>query len=251
MEKWEIEMLNIYNRPLLKQSQQWKHQTHPAINNKVNNRKKVNNKVNKRNTRTSCEICSKLIKTPERHHCYLWAGKCWLGKKVWNVFKVNKDNRMSTSRALILEFGKKKPTKQHVTSDFVGKKTKGWISKCWLQENKLCRIFEKQTFLTHWYAKFGGLWRAPVSVLIGYICQNSSVITQKGESQSGCFKKTARQIFRKINISYPLIRTRTHTYFLISNNKILQFKHILNYFMWIYHFLYFDPSRPNPGRTEN
>ena len=32
---------------------------------------------------------------------------------------------MSTSRALILEFGKKKPTKQHVTSDFVGKKTKG------------------------------------------------------------------------------------------------------------------------------
>ena len=103
-------------------------------------------KVNNRNTRTSCEICSKLIKTPERHHCYLWAGKCWLGKKVWNVFKVNKDNRMSTSRALILEFGKKKPTKQHVTSDFVGKKTKGWISKCWLQENKLCRIFEKQTF---------------------------------------------------------------------------------------------------------
>ena len=31
MEKWEIEMLHIYNRPLFNQSQQWKHQTHPAI----------------------------------------------------------------------------------------------------------------------------------------------------------------------------------------------------------------------------
>ena len=39
---------------------------------------------------------------------------------------------------------------------------------------------------------------------------NSSVIRQKGESQNGCLKKKnkARQIFRKTNISYPLIRTR-------------------------------------------
>ena len=30
-------------------------------------------KVNKRNTRTRCEICSKLtIKTPERRRCDLW-----------------------------------------------------------------------------------------------------------------------------------------------------------------------------------
>ena len=60
---------------------------------------------------------------------------------------------------------------------------------------------------------------------------NLSVISQKGESQNGCFKKTkhakfsekrtfltlwylhaARQIFRKANSSYPLIRTRTCTY---------------------------------------
>ena len=38
----------------------------------------------------------------------------------------------------------------------------------------------------------------------------SSVTMQKGESQGGCFKKTnCSQIFRKRNISYPLIRTRT------------------------------------------
>ena len=42
---------------------------------------------------------------------------------------------------------------------------------------------------------------------------NSSVIRQKGESQNGCFQKTkARQIFRKTNISYPLIRTRASAY---------------------------------------
>ena len=73
----------------------------------------------------------------------------------------------------------------------------------------------------------------------------------KGRISKRVFQENrARQIFRKINISYPLIRRRTHTYFLISNNKLLQFKYILNYFMWIYHFLYFYPSRPNPGRTE-
>ena len=37
-------------------------------------------KVNNRNTRTRCEICSKLaIKTPERHHWRLRAGKCQPG----------------------------------------------------------------------------------------------------------------------------------------------------------------------------
>ena len=37
-----------------------------------------------------------------------------------------------------------------------------------------------------------------------------TIIRQKGESQNGCFKKNkARQIFRKTNISYPLIRTHT------------------------------------------
>ena len=40
------------------------------------------------------------------------------------------------------------------------------------------------------------------------IIGNLPVIRQNGESQNGCFKK-ACQIFRKINISYPLIRTRT------------------------------------------
>ena len=39
----------------------------------------------------------------------------------------------------------------------------------------------------------------------------SSVIRQNGESQDGCFKKTnCSQIFRKTNISYPLICTRTY-----------------------------------------
>ena len=38
---------------------------------------------------------------------------------------------------------------------------------------------------------------------------NSSVIKQKGESQSGCFKdNTAQEIFRKTKFSYPLMRTR-------------------------------------------
>ena len=45
---------------------------------------------------------------------------------------------------------------------------------------------------------------------------DSSVIRQKGEFQNGCFKKNkARQIFWKMNIFYPLIRTRlshTHTF---------------------------------------
>ena len=41
--------------------------------------------------------------------------------------------------------------------------------------------------------------------------RKSSLISQLGESQNGCFKKKkARHIFRKTNISYPLIRTRTY-----------------------------------------
>ena len=43
-------------------------------------------KVNNRNTRTRCEICSKLtVKIPKRRHwlctcnCWLWTCHCWLG----------------------------------------------------------------------------------------------------------------------------------------------------------------------------
>ena len=40
-----------------------------------------------------------------------------------------------------------------------------------------------------------------------------SLIRKTGESQNGCFKKNkARQVFRKKNISYLLIRTRTCEY---------------------------------------
>ena len=36
----------------------------------------------------------------------------------------------------------------------------------------------------------------------------SLILRQKGKSQNGCFKKTKHgQIFRKTNVSYPLIRT--------------------------------------------
>ena len=40
----------------------------------------------------------------------------------------------------------------------------------------------------------------------------SSVISQKGESQQLLEKNKARQIFRKTDISYPLIRTPTCAY---------------------------------------
>ena len=41
----------------------------------------------------------------------------------------------------------------------------------------------------------------------------SSVIRQKGESQNGSNKKTKyADFFRKTNISYPLIRTRTYVH---------------------------------------
>ena len=40
-------------------------------------------KVNNRNTRTKCEICSKLtIKVPERHQASFWCLYCWL----WTYF---------------------------------------------------------------------------------------------------------------------------------------------------------------------
>ena len=45
----------------------------------------------------------------------------------------------------------------------------------------------------------------------------SLVIRQKGESQNVCFKKTTRQIFRKTNIFYPLIRTSS--YVCVSGGK--------------------------------
>ena len=38
---------------------------------------------------------------------------------------------------------------------------------------------------------------------------NSSVIRQKCESQNGCLKKTARQIFQKTNMTYPVMGIRT------------------------------------------
>ena len=40
----------------------------------------------------------------------------------------------------------------------------------------------------------------------------SSIVRQKGESQNDVSRKKAPQIFRKTNISYPLIRTRTCPY---------------------------------------
>ena len=56
--------------------------------------------VNNRNTRTRCEICSKLtIKIPERrHYCWLWTCNCRLGIEHWKrnfpasikLFKANK-----------------------------------------------------------------------------------------------------------------------------------------------------------------
>ena len=49
--------------------------------------------------------------------------------------------------------------------------------------------------------------------MTGYHLQISLVIRQKGKSQNGCFKKNkARQIFRKRNISYPLIHTWTFVF---------------------------------------
>ena len=52
---------------------------------------------------------------------------------------------------------------------------------------------------------------------------NSLVIRQKGESQSGCFKKTKRAEFSKISISYPIIRTRTCAYYGIRNGNFGKF----------------------------
>ena len=45
----------------------------------------------------------------------------------------------------------------------------------------------------------------------------SLVIRQKGESQNGLQENKARQIFRKTNISYPLIRIRACAYQGIRN----------------------------------
>ena len=45
-------------------------------------------KVNNKNTRTSCEICSKLtIKTPERRQrCRSWCWSCWIqAVKTWHI----------------------------------------------------------------------------------------------------------------------------------------------------------------------
>ena len=61
----------------------------------------------------------------------------------------------------------------------------------------------------------------------------SSVTMQKGESQGGCFKKTnCSQIFRKRNISYPLIRTRTCAYQGVRN---VRFSENLACFVFLKH----------------
>ena len=41
---------------------------------------------------------------------------------------------------------------------------------------------------------------------------NSSLIRQECGSQNRCYKKKNKQNFRKINISYPLIRSRACTF---------------------------------------
>ena len=45
----------------------------------------------------------------------------------------------------------------------------------------------------------------------------SSVIRQKVESQNGGYKKRSAPVYRKSNISYPLIRTRTCAYHGVGN----------------------------------
>ena len=65
-----------------------------------------------------------------------------------------------------------------------------------------------------------------------YCTDTSSVIRQKDESQNGCFKKTKHAtIFRKTNISYPLIRKSPmkRSFILYSFN-----------FKMFWHFVSFD-----------
>ena len=52
----------------------------------------------------------------------------------------------------------------------------------------------------------------------------ASLIRQKGKPQNGCFKKTkqAKQIFRKTNISNPLICTRTCEYQGVRNVRFFE-----------------------------
>ena len=47
---------------------------------------------------------------------------------------------------------------------------------------------------------------------------NSSVIRQNGKSENGCYKKV-HLIFRKTNISYPLISIRTSADERVRNNR--------------------------------
>ena len=84
-------------------------------------------------------------------------------------------------------------------------------------KNYLCylilpRTSQKSLFVT----------KGTPSILKHYYCiapvLYSSVIREKGESQNGCFKKTRHaKIFRKTNISYPLIPTST--YVCVSGGK--------------------------------
>ena len=59
-----------------------------------------------------------------------------------------------------------------------------FFTTLYLSKN-ICRVFEVKWLVTNY----------------------EFVDKQKSESQNGCLKKKARQIFRKTNISYPLIRT--------------------------------------------
>ena len=76
----------------------------------------------------------------------------------------------------------------------------------------------------------------------------SSVIRQKGESQNGCFKKNkARQIFRKTNISYPQIRTRTCAYPGVRNVRFSENLACFDFFkhpFWDSHFCLITDELP-------
>ena len=83
----------------------------------------------------------------------------------------------------------------------------------WFSMSRTISIVGTGSFLRNqlWKVK---LWPDPSN--------KSSVIRQKGKSQNGCFKKTKRQIFRKTNISYPLIRKRMCAYQGVKNVRFLE-----------------------------
>ena len=66
---------------------------------------------------------------------------------------------------------------------------------------KCCRSWVWRNFSEHLFCK---------TSVSNYLCL--SAIRLKGESQNGCFRNKARQIFRKTNISYTLVCTRKCAY---------------------------------------